>query len=145
MSLAQINSVEADPDDLKPITEAINELIAECGVRAVVSAFLRSEAGEEVQKLGGNQTLRVIQVLIREIARSADPQLEAEIMALGTGVLLENHATITRLAKKHGLTKQAVSKRVVRFCIENDIPPSSFMRPERDRETYRLTNQPRIA
>ena len=145
MSLALLNSVEADPDELGPLVDAIDELIADAGVRAVVAAVLRSKAGEDLQKHGGNQTLRISQVILREIAFSQDPQLEAEIMALGAGVMLEDKATITKLARKHGLTKQAISKRMIRFCVDNGLPPSSYMRPERDRETYSRTNRPRIA
>lgn len=124
--------------------EAVEELIAEFGVRGVVTAFLKSSAGEEVGRHGGNSTLRVAQVILREIAFSKDPRLEAEIMALGAGVILAENDNITRIAEKHGLTKQAISKRVIKFCDENNLPPSIFMRSKKDRETYRKTNQPRM-
>lgn len=121
---------------------AIEEVIAEFGIRATITACLKSSAGDEMEKLGGNATLRIAQVIIREIAFSRNPQLEAEIMALGTGVLMEQ-ANMTRIAKKWGITKQALSKRVVRFVEENNLPPSVYMRSEKDRATYALTNQPR--
>ena len=144
-SLATLNGVEADTDDLSELVAAIEELISERGPRATVAAALRSSAGEHFQKTGGNQTLRVSQVIIRQIAFSDDPQLEAEIIALATGIILGDDMNVTRIGRKHGLTKQAISKRVVRFCEDNGLPPSIFMRPERDRQTYALSNQPRIS
>lgn len=124
--------------------EAIEELIAEMGIKAVVGACLKSTVGDHLSKSGGNTTLHVIQVILREIAFSKDPQLEAEIMALGTGLILGEKDNITRIAAKHGLTKQAVSKRVIKFCDEYGLPPSIYMRTKKDRETYAKTNRPRM-
>ncbi len=124
--------------------QAIEELVAEFGIRGVVSACLKSSAGDAFSKTGSNATLRIAQVILREIAFSKDPRLEAEIMALGAGVILAEKDNITRIAEKHGLTKQAISKRVIKFCDENGLPPSIFMRSKKDRETYRQTNQPRM-
>jgi hypothetical protein len=123
---------------------AIGELIGEFGIRCVLMAVLGSELGQELEKVGGDATRRVAQVILREIAFSEDPRLEAEIMALGAGVILENDMTMTRLAQRHGLTKAAISARVVRFVDENRLPPSSYMRSEKDREKYALTNRPRV-
>lgn len=122
---------------------AIEELVADFGIRGVVAACLRSSIGEELGKFGSNSTLRVAQVILREIAFSKDPRLEAEIMALGAGLILNQGDNVTRIAGKHGLTKQAVSKRVISFCDNNSLPPSVYMRSLKDRETYRLTNQPK--
>jgi hypothetical protein len=125
--------------------EAIEEHIAEYGASGTLAACLRSSAGEEFSKLGGNATLRIAQVIIREIAYSQNPRLEAEIMALGAGIILSDNATMTKIALKWGITKQALSKRVVAYCDENKLPPSAFMRSEKDRRTYAMTNQPRSA
>lgn len=95
--------------------------------------------------MGGSATLRVIQVVIRQIVYSADPQLEAEVMALGAGVLLDDEQTQMRIAEKHGLGRAAVSKRVLSFCDAHGLPPSQFMKSVKARENYALTNQPRTA
>lgn len=145
MSLAGHNSSEYESDELSSIIAAIDELVAEVGIRAVVRAALKSEAGEEFGKLGGNVTLRVSQVIIRQIAFSQNPQLEAEVMALGAGIILEDGATMTRIAMKHGITKQALSKRVRIFCEKNGLPRSIFMKSEKASQTHALTNRPRIA
>ena len=123
--------------------EAIEELIAECGVRATIAACLKSSAGEDFERMGSNATLAVIQDTLREIVFSSDPQLAAEIMALGAGVLLENKQTMRSVGAKHGITWQAVSKRVISFCTKWRLPPSTYMRSESDRKVYALTNKPR--
>lgn len=123
--------------------EAVEEVIAEFGIKALVGACLRSSAGDEFSKLGGNSTLRVAQVILREIAGAKDPRLEAGIMALGVGLIFAEKDNVSRIAEKHGLTKQALSKRVIKFCDDNGLPPSIYMRSKKDRETYAKTNQPR--
>lgn len=129
--------------DESEAVEAIEELIADIGLRGFLAACLRSSAGEALEQMGSNATLRIAQVMIREIVFSKDPRMEAEIMALGAGVILGDDNTMTSIASKYGVTKQALSKRVVAYCEENKLPPSPFMRSEKDRRTYALTNQPR--
>lgn len=127
------------------IIGAIEELVSEFGVRGVVAAALNSTAGPHLSRMGGDAALRISQVILREIVFSKNPQLQAEVMAVGAGIILEDDATMTRMAAKHGITKQAFSKRVVSFCEEMGLPPSQYMRAEKDRATYALTNQPRTA
>ena len=87
--------------------EAIEELIAEFGIRGVIAACLKSSAGDSLEQLGGNATLRIAHVILREIIVSNDPQLEAEIMALGIGLVMEGQ-TMGTVGERHGVTKQAV-------------------------------------
>ena len=95
--------------------------------------------------VGSDTTLRLVQVVIREIVFSDDPQLEAEVMALGAGILLNDDMTQTKIAQKHGLGRAAISKRVTSFADELKLPPSIFMKSEAARKNYAMTNQPRTA
>ena len=126
------------------VESALGEVIAEFGLRAVVAAALRN-GGAECMRMGSDATLRVIQVMIRQIVYSDDPQLEAEVIALGAGVILADDATQRKIGEKHGLTRAAVSKRVLAFCDAHGLPPSIYMKPKNAREVYALTNQPRSA
>ena len=131
---------DAEHDSL----DAIEELITDFGIRCVISACLRSSGSDEFAKLAPNETLRVIQVLIHTIVHSKNSRLEAEIIALGAGVLLADHNTMTEVGKRHGLTRAAISKRVLKFCDEHKLPPSEFMRSKKNRATYALTNRPHL-
>lgn len=143
VSPMQHHANQPQEDDDQEAMQAVEELVAEFGIRGVVSACLKSSIGEDLGRFGNDTALKVAQTIICEIAFSSDPQLDAEIMALGTGYILNQGDNVTRIAMKHGLTKQAVSKRVIRFCDDNRLPPSVYMRSLKDRETYRLTNQPK--
>lgn len=125
-----------------PIVADIEELIAEVGVKEFARLCSYTTAGEY---LGVSSTRRALQLLIREIAFGANPQLEAEVIALAVGVILEEGGTQTRIAKKHGVTKAAISKRVLAFVDRTGLPPSEFMKSAKARSTYALTNQPRTA
>jgi hypothetical protein len=85
----------------------------------------------------------VIQYVLREIVYSPDPGLEAEIMAIGSGVL-DDKGIMTRIAAKRGITRQAISKRVVAFCDEWQLPPSAAMKSLKARAIYAERNQPRL-
>lgn len=125
--------------------QGIEELIAEFGIRSVLSAVLGSSLARDLERCGGGDAaLRVSQVILREIAFSKNPQLEAEIMALGCGVILQDEDNMTKIGRRWGLTRAAISKRVLDFVDANKLPPSTFMRKEADRQTYALTNRPRV-
>lgn len=134
----------APPDADSAIVADVEELIAAVGLRAFVRACMLSSAGESFTTYD-NGALRIAQALLRDIVFSKTPQLEAEIMALGAGILLGKSQSITAVARKHGITKSAVSKRVVAFCDRNGLPPSPFMKSKRARAVYALTNKPRTA
>lgn len=124
---------------------ALEELIAELGIRAVLAAVLGSSLAKDLERCGsGEAALRVSQVILRQIAYSANPQLEAEIMAMGCGVILDDDATMTKMGQRWGLTRAAISKRVVNFVEENKLPPSIYMRKEADRLKYSECNRPRV-
>lgn len=126
-------------------SEALEELIGEFGVRAVVGAILGSSCAKALERCGsGEAALRVSQVILRQIAYSSNPQLEAEIMAIGCGVILDDDVTMTKMGQRWGLTRAAISKRVVNYVEQMGLPPSIYMRKEKDRETYALTNRPRV-
>lgn len=141
VSVAKPNGASAEEHD--QALAAVEELVAEFGVKAVVAAAMRSSAGEEMARGGSNATLRAIQTILREIVFARDPRLEAEVMALGAGIILRNGDTMRGIAAKYGITVAAISKRVVAFCEENALPPSIYMRSAKDRRTYSLTNRPR--
>ena len=145
MSLARLDGSESDSDALAPAVAALEELIADFGARGVAEAFLRTTAGDQLSKFGSNATLRAIQCTIRQIVFAKDARMEAEIVGMAAGMELAPGMTVTALAQRYGVSKQAISKRLVNFCETHGLPPSVFMRPEKDREIYRQFNRPKTA
>ena len=130
------------PDALSTAVAAIEELEAEFGLRVLIEAVSRSTVAAHLPS-DPDKTRRVTQYVLRSIVFSPTPQLEAEIMAIGAGVLDET-GIMTRVAGKHGVTRQAISKRVVAFCDEWKLPPAPAMKSDAARETYAARNQSRI-
>lgn len=129
------------PDRESECAEAIEEIIADFGLRAFLSAMSHTTASDAATAVHQQATLRAIQCVIREIVYGENPRLEAEIISMGSGIMLADEATQTRIAAKYGLGRAAISKRVVAYCETNGLPPSPCMRPERDRAIYAATNR----
>lgn len=134
---------QASHDKEGALDDEIEDMIASYGVQAFIAGILRSKIGEQLKRMGGNATLRVIQVLLRQIVFNKDPQLEAEVIALGSGVLLHDEQGMRVIGAKHGITWQAVSKRVVTFVKKWRLPPSEWMKSEANRAIYQQSNKPR--
>lgn len=81
-----------------------------------------------------------IKVLIGIIS-SRNPQQTADIVAYAIGLRARQGISITDLAAKYCISKQAFSKQVVAFCEDNGLPPCRAMKSELAREMYKLTNR----
>lgn len=108
----------------------------------MIIACLASSVGHAFEKLGGQATLRVIQVLIRQIVFAPNPQLEAECIAYSTGVIPDTNGT--RIAEKYGLQRATISFRARQFKAKWNLPPGPHMKTDKACEVYSLSNQPRI-
>lgn len=85
--------------------------------------------------------LEVVRIALCDILNprpGSNSEREAAIVGLAVGVL--GMGGISDVAKRFGLGRQAVSKRVVRFCREHGLPPSVYMKSEANRATHRLAN-----
>jgi hypothetical protein len=58
-------------------------------------------------------TVRLIHVIAREVASDERPQLAAELLVLSCGIY-PKEITLSYLARRHKITKQAASKRFLR-------------------------------
>jgi len=139
----QYNDVPPRPDVIDEAVAAIEELRADFGLRVLLLALTRSGIGETI-KPDPREIQRAMLVILRTIIEARDPQLEAEIMAIGAGVI-DNEGSVRALAARRGLTPAAISKRVIAFCDEWGLPPSSCMKSIAARESYAERNQTRTA
>ena len=82
------------------------------------------------------RTCEVIQKLIGELIVDRNPALAIECLALTTGIAYEGNSMIA-IAKRHGLTRAAVSKRCIELSERLGVKNLRPMKTERAREIYR--------
>ena len=81
--------------------------------------------------------------LFRIIDESKNPRLEAECISLAFGYGAAKGISQTAIAARYGLTRAAVSKRVREIKDAFELPVSEFMKSDRARAVYALTNRAR--
>lgn len=126
------------------LDRALSELFEDFGESLVVSAILASPElnSDKVKKaLSDSRIIRALKSVIMRISGSKTPRLEADSYLISIGMISDGD-TITRIAYKHGITKQAISKRVIELCDELGLEPSVLMRSEAVRDVYAATNRP---
>ena len=77
-----------------------------------------------------------IRRVVAEILCHANARLTAECIALVSG-LAYTGSSMTEIAKRHGISRAAVSKRCVELTELLDLPPSRAMRSLTARKSYR--------
>jgi hypothetical protein len=82
------------------------------------------------------RTCEVIQKLIGELIVDRNPALAIECLALTTGIAYEGNSMIA-IAKRHGLTRAAVSKRCVELAERLGVKNLRPMKSESARQIYR--------
>jgi hypothetical protein len=82
------------------------------------------------------RTCEVIQKLIGELIVDRNPALAVECLALTTGIAYEGNSMIA-IAKRHGLTRAAVSKRCVELAERLGVKNLRPMKSESARQIYR--------
>lgn len=131
------------PDDFAPfrtpqdeIDSTIRELIEEFGTDAVAQRIEGVITKEKAPEL-----LTLLRWVLARIIDSQDPRMEADIMALGCGMLLRQGITVRELARRYSKTPAAISKRVIAFCDEFGLPPSYARKSEASRKNYSERNR----
>lgn len=142
MGASSSDTNEITESDLAEAVAALESLKAELGMRLLLTA-IQAMAPGVLLSADQHTAKRVSQFILREIVHSTNPLLEAEVMAIASGVL-DGKGIQTRIADKHGISRAAISKRVVAFAAEWRLPPSGGMKSEAARLTFSMRNQPRL-
>ena len=79
---------------------------------------------------------RAIRCVVAEILYHNNARLTAECIALVSGLAYDG-SSMSDIAKRHGITRAAVSKRCVELTELLDLPPSRAMRSLTARKRYR--------
>lgn len=106
---------------------------------------LASEKGDIIQQIdpqGQSRDLdeRVMDVLRRllgEVLTQKNARLTLECLAVACGLTTLQGESMTSIAKRHGVSRAAVSKRCVDITEKLNLPPSRAMRSSKARRVYR--------
>ena len=84
--------------------------------------------------------LEAFRRMFGEIITQPNPQLNLECLALATGIAFMGDSE-TEIARRHGVTRSAVSKRCVELTERLGLPPSRAMRRLTARAAYARTQR----
>lgn len=96
-------------------------------VIAMVRELVDMEANERV--------IRAVAAVVALIADSRRPKLMIDRIAYITGMTINQGASISQLARKHGQKKQAFSQAALRLAKALDLKPSRQMRSLKARQS----------
>lgn len=82
------------------------------------------------------QTLVMFRRMVGFLLADSTPALGIECLALVTGIGYDG-SSMSEIAKRHAVTRAAVSKRCIDLCEAFGIPPVRAMRPEKNRARCR--------
>lgn len=78
----------------------------------------------------------ILRHLVADLLTEGNTRLTVECLAVALGLSAYNGETMTDIAKRHGITRAAVSKRCVDITERLNLPPSRAMRSTRARRIY---------
>lgn len=79
----------------------------------------------------------ILRHLVADLISEDNTRLTLECLAVALGLSAYNGESMTEIAKRHGITRAAVSKRCVDITERLNLTPSRAMRSEMARKTYR--------
>lgn len=94
------------------------------------------ESEEVVQQGESDRVWDALRHLVADLLSRPNPQLSLECLAVVTGLCFMGDS-MTAIAKRHGVTRAAVSKRCVQITQQLDLLPSRAMRSLTARKAYR--------
>jgi hypothetical protein len=91
------------------------------------------ESGDCINK----DAIEVLRHFVADLISEGNTRLTVECLAVALGLCAYNGESMTTIAKRHGVTRAAVSKRCVDITRQLNLPPSRAMRSEKARKIYR--------
>lgn len=88
----------------------------------------------EVQSMGS--ATEILRRLVADIVAEDNTRLTIDCLTIALGLRVYSGDSMTTIAKRHGITRAAVSKRCVDIIERLKLPPSRAMRSEQARRIY---------
>jgi len=79
----------------------------------------------------------ILRHLVADVISEGNARLTVECLAVAFGLSAYNGESMTEIAKRHGISRAAVSKRCVDITEKLNLPPSRAMRSEMARKIYK--------
>ena len=86
-----------------------------------------------------HDAIEVLRLFVADLIAEGNTRLTVECLAVALSLSAYNGQSMTEIAKRHGVTRAAVSKRCVDITIQLNLPPSRAMRSEKARKIYRTS------
>jgi len=83
-----------------------------------------------------HDAIEVLRHFVADLIAEGNTRLTVECLAVALGLSAYNGESMTDIAKRHGITRAAVSKRCVDITVRLNLPPSRAMRSELARQIY---------
>jgi hypothetical protein len=100
-------------------------------------AALIDQEGDQSNDPHARDAIEVLRHFVADLISEGNTRLTVECLAVALGLCAYNGESMTSIAKRHGVTRAAVSKRCVDITRQLNLPPSRAMRSEKARKTYR--------
>jgi DNA-binding phage protein len=96
-----------------------------------------ADAQETAAETHVHDVADVLRHFVADLISEGNTRLTVECLAVALGLCAYNGESMTSIAKRHGVTRAAVSKRCVDITQQLNLPPSRAMRSEMARKIYR--------
>jgi len=96
-----------------------------------------NEQDEPNSRIGMKAATRILRYLVADVIAEGNSRLTIDCLAVALGLSAYNGQSMTEIAKRHGITRAAVSKRCVDITKRLNLLPSRAMRTELARKIYR--------
>jgi hypothetical protein len=83
-----------------------------------------------------HDAIEMLRRFVADLIAEGNTRLTVECLAVALGLSAYNGESMTAIAKRHGVTRAAVSKRCVDITRQMNLQPSRAMRSEKARKTY---------
>lgn len=107
------------------------------GLDEKLDAELQAIVDERVSVEVANAVWEAVSRFAMETSQHRNPKVTLCAFCFAAGLYVNQGMSITELAESLGVTKQALSKRIVKFTEQLGLPPSRGMKSEKARESYR--------
>jgi hypothetical protein len=102
-------------------------------------AALVDHEDEEPEAPSMGSATEILRHLVADIVREDNTRLTLDCLAIALGMRVYSGESMTEVARRHKITRAAVSKRCVDITERLNLPPSRAMRSKKARQIYRTS------